>query len=219
MTSASYADRELDEALWRAGSNQLVSSSRDSQSKASAANHVNRRLLQQVCESGLQAFACLHSCIYSLQTGCCPAVVQLQTLMQLVQEASRIRWQTACGLHACSPVHLLCDRLHHCACMLQPLHLPCHVLSSSQIFAFDLQHCMPAEVQPLHSSNGQNTTRTTAPAVVSYHVRHCRRMHAASVMETCTRGEAGLHLSWCGARKAVAIMYMHAASVCGQSIR
>jgi len=52
---------------------------------------------------------------------------------------------------------------------------------------------------------------TTAPAVVSYHVLYCRRMHAASVMETCTRGEAGLRLSWCGVKKAVAIMYMHAA--------
>jgi len=50
--SALHADRELHEALWRAGSNQLVSSSRDSQSKASAANHVKRRPLEQVCELG-----------------------------------------------------------------------------------------------------------------------------------------------------------------------
>jgi len=54
--SALYADRELDEALWRAGSNQLVSSSRDSQSKASAASHVKRRELEQVCESGAAGF-------------------------------------------------------------------------------------------------------------------------------------------------------------------
>ncbi len=40
----------------RAGSNQLVSSSRDSQSKASAANHVKRRPLEQVCESGAAGF-------------------------------------------------------------------------------------------------------------------------------------------------------------------
>ena len=109
--------------------------------------------LNRCVDQGLQAFAHLHSCICLLREGCCPARVQSQTLMQLVQEVTR-------GLHACSPVHLPCDMLHHCACMLQPMHLPCHVLSGSRkgvLHSISSTECLQKYSQ-IQSVYGQNTS-------------------------------------------------------------
>ena len=156
---------------------------------------------------------CIAAYVYCEKAAALLVCSHRQTLMQFMQE-------TICGLHAC----LLCTSSVHVAslCLHASAHasaLPC--AQWQQMFCIQspaLHACRSTAKYSLFIAKTQ-VIEITATAVVSYHVLSCRRMHAVSVMETCGRGEAGLHRSWYGVRKAVAIMYMHAALMCGQSIR
>ncbi|KAL0037874.1 hypothetical protein WJX79_003280 [Trebouxia sp. C0005] len=120
----SLIDRELDEALWQAGSNQLVSSSRDTQSKASAANHVNRRPLEQedacsICygdmhergsRSAPELVWCGKGCGHNVHARCLNVWAKHQTTLK--QELTCPMCRTPWGPFSWRPAPAL-QRAHH----------------------------------------------------------------------------------------------------------
>ncbi|KAL0037055.1 hypothetical protein WJX77_010709 [Trebouxia sp. C0004] len=120
----SLIDRELDEALWRAGSNQLVSSSRDSQSKASAANSVKCRPLEQedacsICYEGMhergsrsapELVWCQKGCGHNVHARCLNVWAKHQTTLK--QELTCPMCRTPWGPFCWRPPAAL-QRAHH----------------------------------------------------------------------------------------------------------